>query len=96
MTEFEIYTEAATAAFHKYYENAYKIPPGHQDIDHVINIGRSVMMHRDGIIPGGGFVTRFCDNDLEGALCHADSVVAQHFDYFLHCKLHVYPETQNN
>ena len=33
----------------------------------------SVMMTRDDVLQGGGFVQAICDNDLRGALARADT-----------------------
>ena len=45
---------------------------------HIIDIIISVMMHRDGIQSGGGFVTSVCNNDLIGAISRADSECIKH------------------
>ena len=45
-----------------------------EDLEHISNIAASVMMTRDGILPGGSFVRAICDNDLHGAVHRADSV----------------------
>lgn len=47
---------------------------------HLLDIIRSVMMHRDGIQIGGHFVTAVCDNDLRGALGRADSTCREHLN----------------
>jgi len=39
---------------------------------HNVDIMISIMMHRDGIMPGGGFVEAVCNNDLVGAVSRAD------------------------
>lgn len=46
--------------------------------EHIIDIIISVMMHRDGIQSGGGFVTSVCNNDLIGAISRADSECIKH------------------
>lgn len=45
--------------------------------DHVINIIASVMMARDGVVPGGHFVQAIIDNNLYEAVRRADSEVLQ-------------------
>jgi len=40
--------------------------------DHQINTMISVMLHRDGIMNGGGFVEAVANNDLYGAISRAD------------------------
>jgi hypothetical protein len=39
---------------------------------HNVDIMISIMMHRDGIMTGGGFVEAVCNNDLVGAVSRAD------------------------
>lgn len=46
--------------------------------NHIIDIMISVMMHRDGVQTGGGFVTSVCDNDLIGAISRADNECIKH------------------
>jgi hypothetical protein len=41
--------------------------------DHVINIMTSVMLHRDGLRPGGGFVQAVVGNNLSLAVSRADA-----------------------
>lgn len=42
---------------------------------HLLDIITSVMMHRDGIQPGGSAVSAICDNDLFGVVGRADHEV---------------------
>jgi hypothetical protein len=46
--------------------------------NHIIDVIISVMMHRDGVQTGGGFVTSVCDNDLVGAITRADDECIKH------------------
>ena len=39
---------------------------------HNVDIMISIMMHRDGIMSGGGFVEAVCNNDLMEAVSRAD------------------------
>lgn len=39
---------------------------------HLLDIIRSVMLHRDGVQTGGHFVTAVCNNDLHSAIGRAD------------------------
>ena len=47
---------------------------------HLVDIIRSVMMHRDDVQLGGHFVTAVCENDLRGALGRADSTCREHLN----------------
>ena len=46
--------------------------------EHIVDIIVSVMMHRDGIQTGGGFVNAVCNNDLTGAITRADRECIKH------------------
>jgi hypothetical protein len=43
-----------------------------EELSHVSHIAASVMLTRDGIMPGGSFVQAICKNDLSGAFNRAD------------------------
>jgi hypothetical protein len=45
---------------------------------HVIQIMTSVMLHRDGLRPGGGFVQSVVDNKLDLAVGRADDTCAKY------------------
>jgi hypothetical protein len=44
------------------------------DYQHAVHLAASVMMTRDGVLPGGGFVQAVVDNNLSEAVNRADSV----------------------
>ncbi len=46
--------------------------------EHIIDIIVSVMMHRDGVQNGGGFVNAICNNDLIAAITRADNECIKH------------------
>ena len=48
------------------------------------------MMHRDGILNGGGFVTDFVNNDLGGAIGRADKTIINYFPFLNNVKYHSY------
>ena len=91
MTDIQKYQDAADKAFEKFHNSSYRRIPSKSDIPHIVNIARSIMLHRDGILNGGGFVTAVCENNLELAVQRADSVCAESLQYFVYCKLHVRP-----
>jgi len=85
------YTETAKTAMYQFYgSKPYMTAPTIDEEDHVINIARSVMLHRDGIMLGGGFVTAVIENDLEKAISVADSTCSQHLPFFAYCKRGVF------
>lgn len=47
---------------------------------HLVEIIRSVMMHRDGILTGGHFVQAVCKNDLRNTVDRADATCRQHLN----------------
>ena len=91
MTDFQKYQEAAAQAFDIFYSGSDRNKPAFNDVPHVTNIAGSIMLHRDGIMKGGGFVTAVCENNLELAVQRADSVCANCLQFFVYCKLHVHP-----
>ncbi len=91
MSDTSKYQAAAEKAFEDFYSQPYRLLPAGNDTSHIINIGRSVMMHRDGVLLGGGFVSAVCANDLTSAVQKADSVCQQHLPFFVYCLLHVHP-----
>ena len=59
--------------------------------EHITRVGASVMMDRDELIPGGGFVQAVNSNDLTSAVGRADAECVRYLKYFVYCKLHVRP-----
>jgi hypothetical protein len=50
--------------------------------EHIINVMASVMMHRDGIRIGGGFVKAVCENNLDECVSRADDEVINYLKLF--------------
>jgi hypothetical protein len=90
MNELTTYQKLAEEACDQYYSSSFRKAPSEADRSHVINIARSIMMHRDGILTGGGFVTAVIENNLEATVTRADSVCAQNIPFFVYCKLHIH------
>lgn len=91
MSEILKYQDSADKAFESFYSQPYRKRPTENDISHVKNIARSIMLHRDGIMKGGGFVTAVCNNNLEGAVSSADSVCIECLQFFVYCKQFIRP-----
>jgi len=91
MSDIQKYQAAAEKAFESFYGQPYRMIPAENDKPHITNIGRSVMLHRDGVLLGGGFVSSVCANDLSSAIQRADSVCQHNLPFFVHCLLHVHP-----
>ena len=66
----EQYVEAAKKHLHDYGTYTYS--------DHIVDVIVSVMMHRDDVMRGGGFVEAICNNDLRGAIGRADGDCTTH------------------
>ena len=66
----ERYVEAAKKHLHDYGTENYS--------DHIVDIIVSVMMDRDDVMQGGGFVQAICNNDLRGAISRADDECINH------------------
>ena len=66
----ELYVTAAHCHLHDYGYEYYS--------PHILDIVVSVMMHRDGVMRGGGFVEAICNNDLRAALARADDECKEH------------------
>lgn len=60
---------------------------------HLIDIVRSVMMHRDGIQTGGHFVQAVCSNNLYGAIERADTMCRQHLNIIVAAYLYAHVNT---
>ena len=71
------YLNEAVDQFYKFYGYAAIT----DDQIHVLRIAQSIMMHRDGVLNGGGFVSAFVRNDLIQSLNRADSTIINHFQF---------------
>lgn len=60
--------EQAAVRHLKGYSDKYGVPS-----EHIINIVVSIMMTRDDVMQGGGFVQAVCSNNLRSALSKADT-----------------------
>jgi hypothetical protein len=57
---------------------------------HVIQIMKSVMLHRDGLRPGGGFVQSVVENNLNLAVGRADDTCAKYLKEIVAAKQNCY------
>lgn len=76
------YTKAATAHAEAWGETN----------PHVIRIIKSVMMHRDGVLSGGGFVEAVVNNDLRQAVGRADATCYGALKVIVAANIHCYVE----
>jgi len=61
-----------------------------EDYIHVLQLSVSVMMHRDNVRLGGGFVQSICDNNLRDAVNRADSTSVKALPFFVYCYNHLH------
>jgi len=61
-----------------------------EDYLHVVSIGASVMMARDGNHSGGSFVQSIVENNLYEAFNRADSVCERSIKFFAYVNKHIY------
>ena len=87
---FSDYAEAAKTAMYNFYgARPYMKAPDFDEENHVSNIARDIMLHRDKKLAAGSFTTAVLNNDLEAAIRRADITCLQHLPFLLHCKLNV-------
>lgn len=63
---------------------------------HVIHIIRSVMYHRDMVLPGGGFVEAVASNNLTNAINRADAKCLANLKVIVAAKNNCYVEEYAN
>ena len=56
----------------------------YNDVHHILDVAASVMMSRDGIMIGGGFVEAITHNDLMGAFDRADAVMVKSIRFMVY------------
>ena len=85
----EIYKKLAQDAFKNFESDPNNVK---EDVyNHITNIAASVMMDRDNVIPGGGFVRAINENNLRDAVGRADTQCINYLKFFVYCKGNVYP-----
>ena len=58
-----------------------------EEENHIISLAASVMMTRDEVMMGGGFVQAIVDNDLSEAVNHADNTAIKGLKAFVMVKM---------
>jgi hypothetical protein len=86
---YEIYKKLAESAFKNFDSSATDV--NENVYNHITNIAASVMMDRDNVIPGGGFVRAINENNLRDAVGRADRDCINYLKYFVYCKGNVFP-----
>ena len=70
--------------------------PFMEDMGHLVHLGSSVMLTRDKIMEGGGFVKAVVNNDLYRAYTLADNTAIRGIKYFLHLIEYVHFDENGN
>lgn len=83
------YKDAVRHRFDRWYGTQMAVSLSPQEMEHVLNIGLSVLQTRDGGIPGGSFVQAIVNNDLSGAFGRADSTNLKSIPFYIDLKDHV-------
>jgi len=86
---YEIYKKLAEDAFNNFVSGASETAPN--VYEHITNIAASVMMDRDNVIPGGGFVRAINENNLRDAVGRADAQCINYLKFFVYCKGNIFP-----
>ena len=74
MKDIQAYKDRVKQEFDQWYGNQISVTLTEEEMNHVINIGTSVLQTRDGGIQGGSFVQAVVDNDLTRTYNRADSI----------------------
>lgn len=86
---YEIYKKLAEDAFKGFVSGASETETN--VYEHITNVAASVMMDRDNVIPGGGFVRAINENNLRDAVGRADAQCINFLKFFVYCKGNIYP-----
>lgn len=81
----EKYQLAVEKSYNACYHSFFITPLSDEDEDHIKNLAISVLMTRDKVQMGGGFVSAIVNNDLIGAVSRADSGAILGLRFFVHC-----------
>ena len=86
----EDYHDVARMMYFKYGDSMILGGPlNSQEVNHVIQVGASVLMTKDGFQQGGSFVQAVVNNDLLGAVNRADSTMRKCLLFMTYLMAHV-------
>lgn len=89
MKDIQAYKDRVKQEFDQWYGNQISVTLTEEEMNHVINIGTSVLQTRDGGIQGGSFVQAVVDNDLTRTYNRADSVNKRVIPFYIILLNHV-------
>lgn len=89
MKDLQAYKDRVKQEFDQWYGSQLSVTLSEEEMDHVINIGVSILQTRDGGVPGGSFVQSIVKNDLSGSHNRADSTNRRVIHFYITLKDHV-------
>ena len=89
MKDIQEYKDRVQKVFDQWYGSQMSVTLSEEEMDHVINIGVSILQTRDGGVPGGSFVQSIVKNDLSGSHNRADSTNRRVIHFYITLKDHV-------
>ena len=89
MKDIQEYKDRVKYEFDLWYGNQISVTLTEEEMNHVINVGVSVLQTRDGGIQGGSFVQAVVDNDLSRTYNRADSVNKRVIPFYIILLNHV-------
>ena len=89
MKDIQTYKDRVKYEFDQWYGNQISVTLTEEEMNHVINVGVSVLQTRDGGIQGGSFVQAVVDNDLTRTYNRADSVNKRVIPFYIILLNHV-------
>ena len=89
MKDIQAYKDRVKQEFDQWYGNQISVTLTEEEMNHVINIGVSVLQTRDGGIQGGSFVQAVVDNDLTRTYNRADSINRKVIPFYIILLNHV-------
>lgn len=90
----EDYYEVAKMEFVKYGNSMVFGTLTEENINHIVQVGASVMMTRDNFLQGGSFVQAVVNNDLQNAVNRADAVIRRGLVFMVYLNSHVRAELE--
>ena len=89
MKDIQTYKDRVKYEFDLWYGNQISVTLTEEEMNHVINVGVSVLQTRDGGIQGGSSVQAVVDNDLTRTYNRADSVNKRVIPFYIILLNHV-------
>lgn len=89
MKDIQEYKDRVQKEFDQWYGSQMAVTLTEEEMNHVINIGTSILQTRDGGIQGGSFVQAVVDNDLSRTYNRADSTNRKVIPFYIILLNHV-------